>query len=111
MYAIRSYYGVSGAIGPGLMAAVPGIEVACRLTSIGTNVVYTEEMNRLEARVSLADAHVFDLLPRPMLSGDPGEVLQTPMTSMVSSEIAEAMGGDVVGKTITLKRFPGKVLV
>ena len=107
---LESYPRVSGAIGPGLMAEVPGIEVACRLNSIGTNVVYTEEMNRLEARVSLADEYVFDLLPRPMLSGDPREILQTPMACMVSSEIAEAMGGEVVGKNITLKRFPGKVL-
>ncbi|MGW8317150.1 MAG: ABC transporter permease [Bacteroidales bacterium] len=107
---LDSYPRVSGAIGPGLMAEVPGIEVACRLNSIGTNVVYTEEMNRLEARVSLADEFVFDLLPRPVISGDPKRILQTPMACMVSTKIAASMGGDVVGKTITLKRFPGKVL-
>lgn len=107
---LESYPRVSGAIGPGLMAEVPGIEVACRLNSISTNVVYTEEMNRLEARVSLADEYVFDLLPRPVISGDPKQILQTPMACMVSTKIASSMGGDVVGKTITLKRFPGKVL-
>lgn len=107
---LESYPRVSGAIGPGLMAEVPGIEVACRLNSIGTNVVYTEEMNRLEAQVSLADEYVFDLLPLPVISGDPKRILQTPMACMVSTKIAESMGGDVVGKTITLKRFPGKVL-
>jgi putative ABC transport system permease protein len=107
---LETYPRVSGAIGPGLKAEVPGIEVACRLNSIGTNVIYTEEMDRLEARISLADEYVFDLLPRPMISGDPGKILQTPMTCMVSTKIADAMDGDVVGKTITLKRFPGKVL-
>jgi putative ABC transport system permease protein len=107
---LEAYPRVSGAVGPGLMAEVPGIELACRLNSIGTNVLYTEEMNRLEARVSLADEFVFDLLPRPMVSGNPKEILQTPMACMVSSELAESMGGDVVGKAITLKRFPGKVL-
>ncbi len=107
---LDSYPRVSGAIGPGLMAEVPGIELACRLNSIGTNVVYTEDMNRLEARVSLADEYVFDLLPRPMIIGDPGKILQTPMACMVSTKMAEIMGGDVVGKTITLKHFPGKVL-
>jgi putative ABC transport system permease protein len=107
---LESYPQVSGAIGPGLMSEVPGIEAACRLNSIGTNVVYTEEMNRLEARVSLADEYLFDLLPRPVISGDPEEILRTPMACMVSTTLAEAMGGDVVGSTITLKRFPGKVL-
>lgn len=106
----ESYPRVSGAIGPGLMAEVPGIEVACRFNSIYDNVLYTEEMNRLEATVALADEFVFDILPRPMITGDPREILQTPMACMVSSKIAEAMDGNVVGKTITLKRFPGKVL-
>ena len=107
---LQSYPMVSGAIGPGLMAEVPGIEVACRLNSIGTNVVYTQEMNRLEAKVSLADEHLFDLLPRPVISGDPAEILQTPMACMVSSKMAKSMGGNVVGRTLTLKRFPGRVL-
>jgi len=107
---LDSYPRVSGAIGPGLMVEVPGIELACRLNSIGKNVVYTEEMNHLEARVSLADEHVFDLLPRPLISGDPKKILQTPMACMVSTKLANAMGRDVIGRTITLKRFPGKVL-
>jgi len=107
---LDSYPRVSGAIGPGLMAEVPGIELACRFNSIGKSVVYTEEMNHLEARVSLADENVFDLLPRPMISGDPKEILQTPMACMVSTKLADAMGRDVVGRTVTLKRYPGKVL-
>lgn len=107
---LRTYPRVSGAIGPGLKAEVPGIERACRLNSIGTNVIYTEEMNRLEAQVSLADEFVFDVLPRPILIGDPGQILQTPMACLVSDKIADAMGGHVVGKTITLKAHPGKVL-
>ena len=107
---LDTYPRVSGAIGPGLKAEVPGIEQACRLNSIGTNVIYTEEMTRLEAEVSLADEYLFDMLPRPMISGNPKEILQTPMACMVSTKIAEAMDGDVVGKTITLKRFPGKTL-
>jgi putative ABC transport system permease protein len=106
----ESFPRVSGAIGPGMMAEVAGIELACRLNSIGKNVVYTEEMNRLDAQVSLADEYVFDLLPRPMIHGNPKEILQTPMACMVSSKFAENMGGNVLGKTITLKRFPGKAL-
>ncbi len=107
---MQTYPRVSGAVAPGLADMVPGIEVACRLNSIGTNVLYTEEMNRLEAQISLADEYVFDLLPRPIISGNPREILQTPMNCMVSTRIAEAMGNNVLGKTITLKRFPGKLL-
>ena len=107
---LETYPNVSGAIGPGLKAEVPGIELSCRLNSLGSNIIYTEEMNRVEAQVSLADEFVFDILPRPMLSGDPGQILQTPMSCMVSDKIADALGGHVVGKTITLKRYPGKVL-
>jgi putative ABC transport system permease protein len=107
---LESFPRVSGAIGPGLKAEVPGIELSCRLNALGPNVIYTEERNRLEAHVSLADEFVFDILPRPMLYGDPRQILQTPMSCMVSDKIADAMGGNVVGKTITIKRFPGKVL-
>jgi putative ABC transport system permease protein len=107
---LESFPRVSGAIGPGLKAEVPGIELSCRLNALGPNVIYTEERKRLEAHVSLADEFVFDILPRPMLYGDPRQILQTPMSCMVSDKIADAMGGNVVGKTITIKRFPGKVL-
>lgn len=107
---LMSYPRVSGAIGPGLMADVPGIEKACRLNPMGKNVFYTENLNSYEVDVSLADEFLFDVLPRPVVSGTPGEILKTPMTCMVSEKIAEAIGGEVVGKVITLKRFPDKKL-
>jgi len=97
---LMSYPRVSGAIGPGLKAEVPGIKVACRLNSIGTNVFYTEDLNSYEAEVSLSDEYLFDVLPRPVVRGNPGEILKTPMSCMVSEKIAEAMGGEVIGKVI-----------
>lgn len=107
---METYPRVSGAIGPGLVDMVPGIEAACRMNFLGPNVLYTEEMNRLEVRVSLADENVFDILPRSMIIGDPKEILQTPMTCMVSTKIADALGKDVIGKTISFKRYPDKFL-
>ncbi len=107
---MESYPRVSGAIGPGLMAEVPGIEKACRLNSIGKNVFYTENLNSYEAEVSLADEFLFDVLPRPVVSGIPGEILKTPMSCMISDKIAEAIGGEVVGKVIVLKRYPDQKL-
>jgi putative ABC transport system permease protein len=104
------YPRVSGAIGPGLKAEVPGIEAACRLNSIGRNVFYTENLNSYEAEVSLSDEFLFDVLPRPVLSGNPDEIFKAPMSCMVSEKIAETIGGDVIGKVITLKRFPDNKL-
>jgi len=107
---LMSYPRVSGAIGPGLKAEVPGIEKACRLNSIGKNVFYTKNLDSYEAEVSLADEFLFDVLPRQVVSGNPGEILKTPMSCMISDKIAEAIGGEVIGKVITLKRFPDKKL-
>ena len=107
---LMSYPRVSGAIAPGLKAEVPGIEAACRLNSIGKNVFYTESLNSYEAEVSLSDEYLFDVLPRTMIIGNPEEILKTPMSCMISDKIAKAIGGDVTGKVITLKRFPDKKL-
>ena len=41
---LKSYSRVSGAIGPGLKAEVPGIEEATRLNSINASVFYTEDL-------------------------------------------------------------------
>lgn len=107
---LMSYPRVSGAIAPGLKAEVPGIEAACRLNSIDRNVFYTENLNSYEAEFSLSDEYLFDVLPRPMVSGNPKEILKTPMSCMISAKIAKAIGGEVIGKVITLKRFPDKKL-
>ena len=107
---LMSYPRVSGAIAPGLKAEVPGIEAACRLNSIGRNIFYTENLNSYEAEFCLSDEYIFDVLPRPMVSGNPKEILKTPMYCMISSKIAKAIGGEVIGKVITLKRFPDKKL-
>ncbi|NCB07393.1 MAG: ABC transporter permease [Bacteroidia bacterium] len=107
---IENYYKVSGAIAPGLKANVPGIETATRLNDIGESVFYTEEKNSYKACFSLADEYLFEVLPRPVISGNPGEILKSPMNCMISDKIAAEMGGDVTGKVIELKEYPGKKL-
>lgn len=99
---------VSGAIAPGLKAEVPGIEAATRLNSIGPSVFYTDDLKKYKAEFSLADENVFDVLPRPIIAGNPKEIFKIPMKCMVSSKIAEIMGSNVIGKIIELKNFPGK---
>jgi putative ABC transport system permease protein len=103
---LMSYPRVSGAIAPALKAEVSGIEAACRLNSIGKNVFYTESLDSYEAEVSLSDEYLFDVLPRTMIIGNDKEILKTPGSCMISDKIAKAIGGEVIGKVITLKRFP-----
>ncbi len=105
-----SYPRVSGAIAPGLQAEVPGVEAATRFNPLGDHVIYTNDMNGYDAEISLADEHLFDVLPIPMVSGNPEEILTSPMTCMVSQEIADNIGGEVVGKVIGVKAYPGKQL-
>ncbi len=107
---LESHPRVSGAIAPGLQAEVPGIAAATRLNSLGDHVVYTEDLNSYDANISLADEHLFDVLPIPMVSGNPKEILKSPMTCMVSQELADNMGGNVVGKVISIKNYPDKEL-
>ncbi|MDE5423180.1 ABC transporter permease [Ancylomarina sp. DW003] len=101
---------VSGAIAPGLKAEVPGVEAATRLNSIGSSIFYTEDKKSYKAKFAFADEYLFTVLPRTMLEGEPVEILKAPMTCMISSEIAENMGGSVVGKLIELKEYPGEKL-
>lgn len=101
---------VSGAIAPGLKANVPGIEMATRINSIGSSIFYTDNKKSYEAEFALADEYLFDVLPRTMLKGNAKEILKAPMTCMVSSEIAENIGGNVIGQIIDLKKYPGEKL-
>ncbi len=108
---LTSYSKVSGAIAPGLKAEVPGIEAATRLNSIGSSVFYTEDKKSYYAEFSLADENLFDVLSVPAISGNPKKILGSPMTCMVSDEIADKMGGDVNGRTIELKEYPGRKIM
>lgn len=107
---LESSPSVSGAIAPGLKAEVSGIEAATRLNSIDAHVFYNDELKSYEAKFSFADEYLFDVLPRPIISGNPKEILKSPMTCMVSDKIANEMGGNVISKVIELKQYPDKKL-
>ena len=107
---IQSAPYVSGGVAPGMKAEVPGIEAATRLNNIGSSVFYTNDKKSYKAQFSLADEHLFEVIPRPVINGDPEEILKNPMQCMVSDKIAAEMGGNVIGKRIELKEYPGKKL-
>ncbi len=108
---LTTYPKVSGAIALGLKAEVPGVEAATRFTGIGKLDFFSEEELIYNAEFVLADEYLHDLMPRKILAGNSAtEVLKTPMNCLVSSKIADKMGGNVVGKMIELKDFPDKKL-
>ena len=94
---------MSGAIAPGMKAEVPGVEFATRYTRIGENneLIMTPEEQYLTATILLADTSFFDIFPRPLLVGDPKDVLARPGYVMISRSLAEKMGGvgNAVDKT------------
>lgn len=105
---LNSINQVSGAIAPGLKTEVPGIEVATRLNSIGPSVFYTDDGKSYRGEFSFADEFVFDVLPRPVIVGNAKEILKSQMQCVVSDRIAKMIGGEVTGKMIELKEYPGK---
>lgn len=94
---------VSGAIAPGMKAEIPEVEFATRYTRIGKpdELIITPEKQYYTATILLADTSFFDIFPRPILLGDPKDVLARPSYVMISRSLAEKMGGveNVIGKT------------
>lgn len=106
------YFRVSGAVAPGMLYEVPGVEAATRLTDIGgdESLFTTPDKERYSARfIMMADSNVFDLFPRPILSGNPKKILAKPWYAMISRSLAEKMGGieKVEGLTIIPDENPG----
>ena len=94
---------VSGAIAPGMKAEIPEVEAATRYTRIGSpdELIMTPEKQFYTATLLLTDTSFFFVFPRPILIGDPKDVLARPNYVMISRSLAEKMGGveSAVGKT------------
>lgn len=109
----KSYPQVSGGVAPGMQAEIPEVEEATRLTYIGgeKETFMTDDEKRYIARyVMMGDTNVFDILPRPILIGNPKETLARPGYVMVSHRIADLLGGveNAMGKKFTFDSSPGQ---
>ena len=83
-----------GAVAPAMKEEVPGIEAATRLTYVtgkGTRITAGDKRRYLADNVLMADSCLFDVLPRPVLSGDPKKVLARPGYAMISRSLAERL--------------------
>lgn len=103
--------GVSGGIAPGMKEEVPGVEAATRMTGIGKLTFNYGAEDKFNATVILADSCFYDVLPRPMLEGNAKEALSVVGKVIISSSLADNMGGNVVGKAITFEQKPDYPLV
>lgn len=104
---------VSGGVAPGLKAEIPEVEAATRYTLLERDAVFfTRDKQRLKGTVILADTCFFNVLPRPMVSGNAKEGLSRPMYALVSRSLAENIGhgNDAVGSTFTLDAYPNRPL-
>ena len=108
------YHPVSGAIGETMMYEIPEVEVSTRYRWLDKRAVFfTEEQNRLQADVVFGDSCLFEVLARPMVAGNAGEVLARPRYALISAELAQRFGdaSAVVGQTIRLDKYPSVPLV
>ena len=108
----KSYGQVSG-VATAMQVEIPEVEKATRLTYIGGDkeLFKTQDGNRYSARyVVMGDTNVFDLLPRPILIGDPKETLSRPGYVMISNRIAKLLGGaeQAVNKEFEFESSPGQ---
>ena len=97
----------SGGVPIYLHEFAPEIEAATRATYFyGGSFRLADTRDKYKATFFLADSCFFDVLPRPILAGDAKETLSRPSYALVSDEIAEELGGDVIGKTLIMDAYP-----
>ncbi len=103
-----SFGQTSGATAHGLKQYAPMVEAATRTNWLKSRAQCKMENQRaVSANMILADSCFFDVFPQKILVGHAKEVLSRPNYCMVSSEIAEKIGGNVVGKHFSVPGFPG----
>lgn len=97
------YLSTPGAIAPGLKRYVPQVEKATRVSTLfGSLSVRTQDGKLVEADgVTLADSCLFDVLRWPVIIGNPKEALTVEDYCMIPRSLAEKLGDDVMGMTLT----------
>jgi len=78
---------ISGAVAPTMKYEIPEVLDVVRFIrlNIAPIVFINETKNRFTGTFILADSSLFDIVPRPMLTGNAKEILSRPMYAIVSS--------------------------
>lgn len=94
----------SGAVAPGVKRYAPQVEAATRYTFVAEKCACeTQNKEKVSACIALADSCFFDVFDRPILQGNAKDILSRPNYCMINQSLAEAIGGDVIGRTLVLK--------
>jgi putative ABC transport system permease protein len=108
------YGQTSGGVAAGMKDVIPEVEIATRFTWVSgnTKIVTADRHHYAAESVVIADSCLFDMFPRRMLAGDAKATLSQPMYALVSSRIAQAMGGAnrAMGQTFYFDDRPSRTL-
>ena len=104
----RSHHQTAGAIAPGVKRYCPETEAATRFTGLENGMhLVAEDQREVTANAYLCDSSFFEVFPRRILMGEnPHTGLEKAGSAYISSRLAETLGTDIVGHTLTWKEFP-----
>ena len=96
----------SAALGPALIAEVPGVEQSVRISRRWMDVlVRNGQDTRTETGFFFADSTLFDVFTFPLIQGDPHTALDRPFTIVITQSAARRHFGtdDVMGRTLSIE--------
>lgn len=104
----RPYAQTPGATAPGVKRYCPEVEAATRFTWLESGMhLVAEDQREVTANALLCDSSFFDVFPRRILIGEnPHTGLEKENNAYISSRLAETLGTDIVGHTLTWKEYP-----
>ena len=104
---VNEYSQVSGAVAPGIKSYCPEVEAATRFTGFADGVFVSEDKKEVSCNIYMCDSSFFDVFPLPVLMGEPPRTgLEKAGSGYISRELFEALGQDIIGRTLTWKMFP-----
>ena len=105
----KHYEKISGGVVVGMANEISGVEAGTRFMHLTVDgFLKTEKDKELKATALLGDENFFDVLYRPIIQGDPKEILSAPNQVMISKSLASKLGeSDIVGQKFTFDFSPG----
>lgn len=105
---LEIYPQISGAVAPGVKRYAPQVEVATRYTGIADDCnCEMQDKKKIKANIAFADSCFFDIIDRPIIQGNPKEVLSRPFYCMINRKLAAKLGDNIIGKELVLKDLSG----